>query len=66
MRYDFIEIGTSDFRTEIARAKGRKGLSVDIIQEYLDNLPNPSTVTKACLGVSGKILSSAYTTSTLM
>ena len=40
MKYDFIEVGTADFDTEIQNHNGRIGLSVDIIQEYLDNLPN--------------------------
>ncbi len=27
--YDFIEIGTSDFETELERANGRRGLSIE-------------------------------------
>jgi hypothetical protein len=54
MYYDFIEIGTADFDTEIQNHEGRKGISVDIIQEYLDNLPNIKNVTKVCCGISNK------------
>ena len=52
MKYDFIEIGTADFDTEIQNHNGRIGLSVDIIQEYLDNLPNIENVKKICCGIS--------------
>ena len=52
MIYDFIEIGTADFDTEIQNHNGRNGLSVDIIQEYLDNLPNIDNVKKICCGIS--------------
>lgn len=52
MYYDFIEIGTSDFDTEIQRAGDRRGLSVEPIPLYLDRLPNPPSVTKANLAVS--------------
>jgi len=54
MYYDFIEIGTADFDTEIQKLDGRKGLSVDIIQEYLDNLPTVQSVKKICCGISNK------------
>ena len=54
MHYNFIEIGTADFDTEIQKLDGRIGLSIDIIQEYLDNLPTVSNVKKICCGVSNK------------
>lgn len=54
MKYDFIEIGTADFDTEIQKHNGRIGISVDPIQEYLDNLPNVSNVQKVCCGISNK------------
>jgi len=52
MLYDFIEIGTADFDTEIQNHNGRNGISVDIIQEYLDNLPTIPNVKKICCGIS--------------
>ena len=52
MRYDFIEIGTSDFATEIQKAAGRRGLSVEPMAEYLEALPAPATVQKACCAIS--------------
>jgi FkbM family methyltransferase len=54
MSYDFIEIGTADFDTEIQVHGNRKGLSIDIIQEYLDNLPVVDNVQKICCGISDK------------
>lgn len=54
MSYDFIEIGTADFDTEIQVHNNRKGISVDILQEYLDNLPNIDNVLKVCCGISDK------------
>ncbi len=53
MEYDFIEIGTSDFGTLIENADNNtKGLSIEPIQVYLDNLPNKKNVKKVCLGIS--------------
>ena len=49
---DFIEIGTSDFSTEIQEAMGRTGLSVEPIKHYLDALPNVEGVTKIRAAVS--------------
>jgi len=49
---DFIEIGTSDFDTEIQNARGRIGLSVEPIQHYLDALPDVEGVTKVHAAVS--------------
>ena len=43
---DFIEIGTSDFDTEIEKQDGRTGISVEPIKEYLDRLPNNERVIK--------------------
>ena len=56
--YDFIEIGTSDFDTEIQCAGLRRGISIEPIKRYLDALPNPPHVTKihgAVSNVSGTI-----------
>lgn len=54
MKYDFIEIGTAYFDTEIQKNDGRIGLSIDLIQEYLDMLPNSQNVTKVCCAISDK------------
>lgn len=43
---DFIEIGTSDFDTEIQNANGRTGLSVEPVKVYLDALPDVPGVQK--------------------
>jgi hypothetical protein len=51
--YDFIEIGTSDFETLIEIATDETvGLSIEPIQEYLDNLPNKKNVTKINAAIS--------------
>lgn len=51
--YDFVEIGTSDFDTLIKNATDETiGLSVEPIQEYLNNLPNKQNVTKVCAAIS--------------
>jgi FkbM family methyltransferase len=52
MELDFIEIGTSDFDTEIQNANGRTGLSVEPIQLYLDRLPTPEGVQKVCTAIT--------------
>lgn len=56
MKYDFIEIGTSDFDTCIQNAArtGERGLSVEPLQEYLDRLPDVPTVTKVNVAISNK------------
>lgn len=51
--YDFVEIGTSDFDTLIEVADDSTiGLSIEPIQEYLDNLPNKKNVTKVNAAIS--------------
>ena len=50
--YDFVEIGTAYFDTVIEKNDGRVGLSIDVIQEYLDMLPENSNVTKICCAIS--------------
>jgi hypothetical protein len=52
MKYDFIEIGTCDFDTEIHNHNGRIGISVDPIKMYLDNLPDIPNVTKVHAAIS--------------
>jgi hypothetical protein len=49
MKYNFIEIGTSDFDTLLQTTTGEIGLSIDPIKFYLDNLPdNPSVIKVNC------------------
>lgn len=54
--FDFVEIGTSDFDTELQKAKRTNprwiGLSVDPLQFYLDRLPNLPLCTKVCAAIS--------------
>jgi FkbM family methyltransferase len=49
---DFIEIGTSDFDTEIQKNDTRFGVSVEPIKYYLDRLPNKQNCTKLNMAVS--------------
>ena len=49
---DFIEIGTSDFDTEIQKEDGRSGLSVDAVRYYVDKLPNKAGCIKINNAVS--------------
>ena len=53
MKYDFVEIGTSDFDTEIQRASDTTvGLSIEPLQVYLDRLPNKPHVQKIPVAIS--------------
>ena len=55
INYEFVEIGTSNFSTCIQDVVGNintKGLSVEPIKEYLDDLPNHPCVEKVCKAVS--------------
>jgi hypothetical protein len=53
MKYDFIEIGTSNFDTLIESADDTAvGLSIEPIQYYLDQLPNKPGIKKLSLAVS--------------
>ena len=52
--FDFIEIGTSDFETEIQYAGLKKGISIEPVKRYLDALPNPPYVTKIHGAVSNR------------
>jgi len=47
MKCDFIEIGTSDFRTLIENPSSGKGISVEPLKYYLDKLPNNPNVIKS-------------------
>ena len=51
--YDFIEIGTSNFDTLIQYADNNiKGISVDAVKYYIDNLPDKSNCKKINIGIS--------------
>lgn len=51
--YDFIEIGTSNFDTLIEHADDNtKGISVDAVKYYIDNLPNKLNCKKINVGIS--------------
>jgi hypothetical protein len=52
IKYDFIEIGTSDFETEIQNCNEEFGLSIEPIDFYLNRLPNKKNVTKINAAVS--------------
>ena len=44
---DFIEIGTSDYNTILESCSdNQKGISIEPLKFYLDNLPDRSNVTK--------------------
>jgi hypothetical protein len=51
--YDFIEIGTSNFDTLIQTCDSTtKGISVDAVKYYIDELPNKENCIKLNLGIS--------------
>ena len=50
--YDFIEIGTSDFDTEIEKKNDKVGISIEPIKYYLDRIPNKENCIKLNLGIS--------------
>jgi len=52
---DFIEIGTSDFETEIQKNDSKIGLSVEPVRHYLDKLPNKKGCIKLNVAVSNYI-----------
>jgi len=55
MKYNFIEIGTSDFRTLIQTCDDEtKGLSIEPLQYYLNRLPNKKNVIKVNCAISNK------------
>ena len=43
---DFIEIGTSDFDTEIQKKDKKRGISIEPIKYYLDKLPDKENCIK--------------------
>jgi len=54
MKYDFIEIGTSDFETLLQTTKGQIGLSIEPLKLYLDRLPKNSHVIKVNCAISDR------------
>ena len=55
INYDFIEVGTSNFDTEIQKADDNTiGLSVEPLKIYLDDLPNKKKCKKINKAVSNK------------
>lgn len=53
MNLDFIEIGTSDFDTEIqACSDDARGISIDPVLHYLEKLPQKKGVEKVCAAIS--------------
>lgn len=55
MHYDFVEIGTSDFDTEIEKAnENDRGISIDPILYYLNRLPYKQNVFKILCGISNE------------
>lgn len=53
MKYDFIEIGTSNFDTLIEKADNNViGISIEPMKKYLDQLPNPTNVKKLNCAIS--------------
>lgn len=52
MFLDYIEIGTSDFNTEIENKDNKKGLSIDPVKYYIDKLPNKTGCIKINNGIS--------------
>jgi FkbM family methyltransferase len=52
--FDFVEIGTSDFESLAIESPNKRGLLVEPIKYYLDNLPNNSNQIKANYALSDK------------
>ncbi len=63
MHYDFVEIGTCDFDTEIEKANNNTiGLSVEPVPFYFNNLPDRKKCKKVNAAVSNKIQLWKFTT----
>ena len=50
--FDFIEIGTSDFESELLSEEYKNGISIEPLKFYLDNLPNKEGFIKINCGIS--------------
>ena len=53
MKYDFIEIGTSDFRT-LANSVFKNGISIEPVTEYFERLPTKDGLIKINSAISDK------------
>lgn len=52
MKFDFIEIGTSDFDSLAQQsAPWHRGISVEPVRYYLDRLPSPPNLLKICAAI---------------
>jgi hypothetical protein len=49
---DFIEVGTSDFDTEIQKNNNKTGISIEPVKYYLDRLPDKLNYKKINMGIS--------------
>ena len=49
---DFVEIGTSDFATEIQKNDNKIGISIDAVKFYIDRLPKKDNCLKLNMAVS--------------
>ena len=54
MKYEFVEIGCSDFETILQEGRAGKGISVEPLGFYLDNLPDSEDVLKVRVAISDK------------
>lgn len=52
MKYDYIEIGTSDFDLLCVKNKDKKGISVEPVRYYFERIPNIEGNTKAHAAIS--------------
>jgi hypothetical protein len=52
MKYDFVEIGTSDFNSPSQENYNLSGVCVEPIKYYLDRLPNSKTIIKENSAIS--------------
>lgn len=52
MFLDFVEIGTSDFETEIEKIDNKIGISIEAVKFYIDRLPDKEGCIKINNGVS--------------
>ena len=54
MKYEFVEIGCSDFETILQEGRKGKGISIEPLGFYLDNLPASEDVLKVRVAISDK------------
>lgn len=55
MKYEFVEIGTSNFETLIEKADNNTvGISIEPLKHYLDQLPDKPNVTKLNAAIIGE------------